>query len=80
MIPQRKLEEKQRIRRGTEAWKAKYGDQGKGRPSASTSGSNSVASSIADEDESGHEDSGDEDDVEEGGEDDVEQPQVGGSK
>ncbi|KAG0017480.1 tRNA (guanine(9)-N(1))-methyltransferase [Podila clonocystis] len=65
VIPQRKLEEKQRIRRGTEAWKAKYGDQGKGRPSASTSGSTSVTSSVADEDESGHEDSGDEDDVEE---------------
>lgn len=76
MIPQRKLEEKQRIRRGTEAWKAKYGDQGKGRPSASTSDSTSMASSVADEDESGHEDSGDEDDVEEeGGSDGVEQAQ-----
>ncbi|KAG0094089.1 tRNA (guanine(9)-N(1))-methyltransferase [Podila epicladia] len=67
VIPQRKLEEKQRIRRGTEAWKAKYGDQGKGRPSASTSGSTSVASSVADEAESGHEDSDEEDDVEEEG-------------
>ncbi|KAG0360609.1 tRNA (guanine(9)-N(1))-methyltransferase [Podila minutissima] len=76
VIPQRKLEEKQRIRRGTEAWKAKYGDQGKGRPSASTSDSTSMASSVADEDESGHEDSGDEDDVEEeGGSDGVEQAQ-----
>ncbi|KAF9428367.1 tRNA (guanine(9)-N(1))-methyltransferase [Podila epigama] len=55
VIPQRKLEEKQRIRRGTEAWKAKYGDQGKGRPSATmatTSGSSSVANSVADDSES----------------------------
>ncbi|KAI9233851.1 MAG: guanine-1-methyltransferase-domain-containing protein [Podila humilis] len=80
VIPQRKLEEKQRIRRGTEAWKAKYGDQGKGRPSASASGSNSVASSVADEDESGCEDSGDEDDVEHEGEDGAEQPHDEDSK
>ncbi|KAF9317580.1 tRNA (guanine(9)-N(1))-methyltransferase [Podila horticola] len=75
VIPQRKLEEKQRIRRGTEAWRAKYGDQGKGRPSASASGSTSVDSSVADEDESDHEDSGDEDGVEEEGKDGVEQTQ-----
>ncbi|GJJ73320.1 tRNA (guanine9-N1)-methyltransferase [Entomortierella parvispora] len=42
VIPQRKLEEKQRIRRGTAAWREKYGSEGKSRPS--NSGANSVAS------------------------------------
>ncbi|KAF9118225.1 tRNA (guanine(9)-N(1))-methyltransferase [Mortierella sp. 14UC] len=52
VIPQRKLEEKQRIRRGTEAWRKKYGQEG-GRPSNGGSGTNSVGSSVAG-DESGH--------------------------
>ncbi|KAF9932300.1 tRNA (guanine(9)-N(1))-methyltransferase [Mortierella antarctica] len=44
VIPQRKLEEKQRIRRGTEAWRKKYGQ--------SADGSNSAASSVAGDDRS----------------------------
>ncbi|KAF9955860.1 tRNA (guanine(9)-N(1))-methyltransferase [Mortierella alpina] len=47
VIPQRKLEEKQRIRRGTEAWRKKYGQ--------SADGSNSAASSVAGDDRSDHE-------------------------
>ncbi|KAF9928961.1 tRNA (guanine(9)-N(1))-methyltransferase [Linnemannia zychae] len=51
VIPQRKLEDKQKIKRGTEAWRKKYGESGggTGRPSSGGSGTNSVASSIAGE-------------------------------
>lgn len=88
VIPQRKLEEKQRIRRGTEAWRKKYGpDAGTGRPSNGGSGTNSLTSSVAG-DESGHysEDDENEDDNDndngEGGLDDdvVESSNVEGAK
>lgn len=72
VIPQRKLEEKQRIRRGTEAWRKKYGEgAGIGRPSNGGSGANSVTSSVAG-DESDHysEDDDNEDDNDIGNDDD----------
>ncbi|KAF8944117.1 tRNA (guanine(9)-N(1))-methyltransferase [Haplosporangium gracile] len=73
VIPQRKLEEKQRIRRGTEAWRKKYGpDAGTGRPSnGGGSGINSMTSSVAG-DESDHysEDDDSDNDNDEGGHDD----------
>lgn len=47
VIPQRKLEEKQRIRRGTEAWRKKYGQSGDGL--------NSGASSVTGDDPSDNE-------------------------
>ncbi|KAG0269106.1 tRNA (guanine(9)-N(1))-methyltransferase [Linnemannia exigua] len=46
VIPQRKLEEKQRIRRGTEAWRKKYGQESAGRPSNGGGGTNSMGSSV----------------------------------
>ncbi|KAF9126096.1 tRNA (guanine(9)-N(1))-methyltransferase [Mortierella sp. GBA39] len=86
VIPQRKLEEKQRIRRGTEAWRKKYGpDAGTGRPSNGGSGTNSLTSSVAG-DESDHYSEDDEDDNDngEGGHDDddvvVESSKVEGAK
>ncbi|KAG0377904.1 tRNA (guanine(9)-N(1))-methyltransferase [Mortierella sp. AD032] len=53
VIPQRKLEEKQRIRRGTEAWRKKYGQESAGRPSNGGGSTNSVGSNVAG-DESDH--------------------------
>ncbi|KAG0199303.1 tRNA (guanine(9)-N(1))-methyltransferase [Mortierella sp. GBA30] len=56
VIPQRKLEEKQRIRRGTEAWRNKYGQ-------SADNGSNSVASSVAGDESDEHDhDEGEEED------------------
>jgi len=69
VIPQRKLEEKQRIRRGTAAWREKYGAEGKDRPSKS-SGANGVASGddSEDENEDGEEDNWDSDEELDGAE------------
>ncbi|KAG0213052.1 tRNA (guanine(9)-N(1))-methyltransferase [Mortierella sp. NVP41] len=69
VIPQRKLEEKQRIRRGTEAWRKKYGQESTGRPSNGESGTNSVTSSLAG-DESDRDSEEDNDDNDEAGHDD----------
>ncbi|KAG0296777.1 tRNA (guanine(9)-N(1))-methyltransferase [Linnemannia gamsii] len=63
VIPQRKLEEKQRIRRGTEAWRKKYGEgAGTGRPSNGGSGTNSVTSSVAGDESNLYSEDGDNDD------------------
>ncbi|KAG0046523.1 tRNA (guanine(9)-N(1))-methyltransferase [Gryganskiella cystojenkinii] len=74
VIPQRKLEEKQRLRRGTAAWKEKYGSEGKGRPTSS--GINSGTNSVVSEDEDDDGDDGDDSDDDNDGDAEYVQDQV----
>ncbi|KAF9183398.1 tRNA (guanine(9)-N(1))-methyltransferase [Haplosporangium sp. Z 11] len=59
VIPQRKLEEKQRVRRSTEAWRGQ--DRKAGQTTATSEATSSVASSVADDESEDDEGEGEED-------------------